>query len=110
MKKILISGIKDGSFYTDVLEKEGHIVTKVIMTQVRPLLLKYQPDLIILGTCVSSDNGVDIIKEVREYNQEINIIMIGQSDALKRELLNEGANDFLVKPVTSEQLLASVNK
>lgn len=110
MKKILISGIKETAPYIDILEKAGHIVTKVIMNPVTPLLLKYQPDLIILGTCVDSDNGTDIIKEVRDYNKEIKIIVIGNTDALKKELLHEGANEFLVKPVTSEQLLAAVNK
>ena len=110
MKKILISGIKDDALYVGVLEKEGHIVTKVIMNPVTPLLLKYQPDLIILGTCVNSDNGIDIIKEAKDYNKKIKIIVIGKTEQLKNELLHEGINEFLVKPVTSEQLLAAVNK
>lgn len=110
MKKILISGIRDDSFYVDVLEKEGHTVIRVVMTQVMPLLVKHQPDLIILGTCVDSDNGADIIKEVREYNKNIKIVVIGKTDALKKELLHEGASDFLVKPVTREQLLEAVGK
>lgn len=109
-KKILISGIKDAAPYIDILEKDGHIVTKVIMNPVTPLLLKYQPDLIILGTCVDSDNGTDIIKEVKDYNKEIKIVVIGKTEQLKAELLREGANEFLIKPVSSEQLLAAINK
>ena len=110
MKKILISGIKDETFYVGVLEKEGHIVTVVIMNPAMPLLKKYQPDLIILGTCVNSDNGVNIIKEAKDYNKETKIIVIGKTEALKEELLREGANVFLVKPVTSEQLLVALNE
>lgn len=109
MKKILISGIRDDSSYINVLKKEGHVVIRVLITQIIPFFLEHKPDLVILGTCVSSDNGIDIMKEIREYNKEIKIIIIGKTDALKKELLREGANDFLVKPVSREQLLAAVN-
>lgn len=108
--KILISGIKDEKFYVDVLEKKGHVVTKVIMNPATPLLEKHQPDAIILGTCVDSENGTDIIKEVRDYNKEIKIVVIGKTEALKEELMHEGANVFLIKPVTSEQLLAALKE
>ena len=108
--KILISGIKDEKFYIDTLRKKGHIITSVIMNQDISLLDKYQPEIIILGTCVNSDNGVDIIKDVKNYKQEIKIVVIGNTDALKEELLLEGADVFLVKPVSSEQLMTAVNK
>ena len=110
MKKILISGIKDDSFYIDVLGKKGYAVTRVIMNPAKPILEEHQPDLIILGTCVDSQNGVDIIKETKNYNKEIKIIVIGKTEILKEELLREGADVFLVKPVTEEQLLAVINK
>ncbi len=110
MRRILISGIKNETSYVDILEKEGFVVTKVIMDSATSLLEEYQPSLIIIGTCVDSENGIDIIKEVRDCNKEIKIIAIGKTDALKEELLREGADVFLVKPVTSEELLAAVNK
>jgi response regulator of citrate/malate metabolism len=110
MKKILISGIKDDSFYIDVLEKNGYVVARVIMNPAKPILEEHQPEAIILGTCVDSENGVDIIKETKNYNKEIKIIVIGKTEVLKVELMREGADVFLIKPVTSEQLLKAVEK
>lgn len=74
------------------------------MNPAKPILEEHQPEAIILGTCVDSENGNDIIKEeTKNYNKRNKIIVIGKTVKLKAELMREGADVFLIKPVTSDK-------
>ena len=68
-------------------------------------------DLIILDVMLPHMNGFDILRKLREESIESKIIMLTAKDTLDDKLngFNKGANDYLSKPFSLEELLARVN-
>lgn len=78
-------------------------------------LQKYRnldPDIIILDLHMPSIGGLEVIDFLRKDFQDQNVyilVVTGEtSSQLKNEALNKGANDYLMKPYNSEELLARV--
>ncbi|MCL6457639.1 MAG: response regulator transcription factor [Gorillibacterium sp.] len=66
-----------------------------------------QPDLIILDLGLPDMDGVDIIKKVRTWsNIPIIVVSARSEDRDKIEALDAGADDYLTKPFSVEELLA----
>lgn len=68
-------------------------------------------DLIILDVLLPSENGFEILKEIRKNNIQSKVIMLTAKSMLddKLEGFSLGANDYLTKPFHIEELLARVN-
>jgi len=70
------------------------------------------PDLIILDLMIPGIEGMEVLRRVREnvMLKEVPVIVITAIDDLKTKIkgLNIGADDYLVKPVKSLELLARV--
>jgi len=66
-------------------------------------------DLIILDLGLPDMDGVEIIKKVREWsNIPIIVVSARSEDQDKIDALDAGADDYLVKPFSVEELLARV--
>ena len=67
-------------------------------------------DLIILDIMLPGSSGVEVCKRVREKEIFTPIIMLTAKNTIsdKVEGLNEGANDYLTKPFSFEELLARI--
>lgn len=66
-----------------------------------------QPDLMILDLGLPDMDGVDIIKKVRTWSTIPIIVVSARSeDRDKIEALDAGADDYLTKPFSVEELLA----
>lgn len=67
-------------------------------------------DAIILDNILPKKNGVEICKDIRKAGVNTPILMLSvKSDtAIKVELLNAGADDYLIKPFSLEELLARI--
>lgn len=66
-----------------------------------------QPDIIILDLGLPDMDGVDIIKKVREWsNTPIIVVSARSEDRDKIEALDAGADDYLTKPFSVDELLA----
>lgn len=65
-------------------------------------------DIVILDYMLPKKNGIEVLKEVRSNNINTAIIMLTSKGELedKIEGLTEGADDYLVKPFESLELLA----
>lgn len=75
------------------------------------MLLAEKYDLLILDINLPFISGFDLCKMVREKNKEIPIIMLtalGEIDD-KMAAFDIGADDYLVKPFHSRELLARIN-
>jgi two-component system chemotaxis response regulator CheY len=75
------------------------------------LAFELQPDIITLDNILPDMIGTDILKVYKEEGLKSAVIMIsavGQESVIN-EGLALGAKAYIVKPFTSEQLLASVN-
>lgn len=66
-----------------------------------------QPDIMILDLGLPDMDGVDIIKKVRAWsNMPIIVVSARSEDSDKIDALDAGADDYLTKPFSVEELLA----
>ena len=65
--------------------------------------LYMNPFLIILDYGLPGINGLETIKEIKKYNQDIPIVILtGKNDMnIARDFFNEGAYDYVVKEKTA---------
>ena len=69
--------------------------------------LSYRPDVILLDLGLPDMDGVDIIKKVRSWsNMPIIVVSARSEDSDKVAALDAGADDFLTKPFSVDELLA----
>ncbi len=67
-------------------------------------VLKNDIDMIVIDYMMPNLNGIDFIKEYRNINKIVPIVMItaaGDDETIHKEAFSVGANDFLSKPVNS---------
>ncbi|HRK98429.1 MAG: response regulator transcription factor [Alphaproteobacteria bacterium] len=74
------------------------------------LSVSTEPNLVILDLDLPDMQGIDVINALREWS-EIPIIILSAraKDSDIVEALNRGANDYVIKPFSSEVLLARIN-
>ncbi len=73
-------------------------------------LQKEQPELVLLDNRLPDGYGVDFIGWIKTKYPEVKIIMISGVDAAAQDLaLEVGADRFLTKPFTKQQLFHSID-
>jgi two-component system chemotaxis response regulator CheY len=77
------------------------------------LAIELQPDIITLDNILPDMIGTDVLKVLKQEEEiESKVIMIsavGQQSVVD-EGMSQGASDYIVKPFTNEQLIASIDK
>jgi DNA-binding response OmpR family regulator len=70
-----------------------------------------EPDLIILDILMPDINGLRVCTKIRGFSNIPILVLsaIGEPEMIAKAL-DAGADDYLVKPITKNLLLASVNK
>lgn len=69
--------------------------------------LSYRPDVMLLDLGLPDMDGVDIIKKVRSWsNMPIIVVSARSEDSDKVAALDAGADDYLTKPFSVDELLA----
>lgn len=69
--------------------------------------LSYRPDVILLDLGLPDMDGVDIIKKIRSWsNMPIIVVSARSEDSDKVAALDAGADDYLTKPFSVDELLA----
>ena len=67
----------------------------------------HNPDVVFLDLGLPDMDGIDVIKRIRSWsNMPIIVISARSDDADKIEALDAGADDYLTKPFSVEELLA----
>ena len=67
----------------------------------------HNPDIILLDLGLPDMEGVDVIKKIRTWsNMPIIVISARSEDSDKIEALDNGADDYLTKPFSVDELLA----
>jgi two-component system KDP operon response regulator KdpE len=68
-----------------------------------------QPDLVISDLVMPEMNGLELTRAIRSLSQTpIIVLSVRDSDAMKVNALDEGADDYLTKPFSMPELLARV--
>lgn len=71
--------------------------------------VSYQPDIIILDLGLPDMEGVEIITKVRSWsNNPIIVVSARSEDKDKIKALDAGADDYLTKPFSIDELLARI--
>jgi len=69
---------------------------------------QYQPDLLLMDFHMPHYNGLEVTKVIRQMDEYLSIPIIylsGERDeSLQNKAINEGAEDFMLKPVNTEEL------
>lgn len=69
------------------------------------------PDIVILDYMMPIMDGIQVCKSIRQFsNVPILVLSALNSPEMAVGALNAGADDYLVKPLTTNMLLAQVNK
>ncbi|MEZ4620543.1 MAG: response regulator transcription factor [Caldilineaceae bacterium] len=69
-----------------------------------------RPDLLVLDWLMPDLDGIDVVTRLRAVSDEIPILMLTARDAVEHRVegLACGADDYLVKPFATEELLARI--
>lgn len=97
----LKSGLESEYFAVDIAE-DGEQGSYLAQTN--------EYDMIILDNNLPKKNGGEVCKEIRASGKTTPIIMLSAVSALgvKVDLLNKGADDYLTKPFSLDELLARI--
>ena len=69
----------------------------------------HNPDIVLLDLGLPDLDGVQVIRKIRSWsNMPIIVISARSEDADKIEALDAGADDYLIKPFSVEELLARI--
>ena len=116
MVKVMIAD--DSAFMRKVLKsilaKEGYdeIVESTNGQETVEMYRKEKPDLVLLDIIMEKKDGLTALKEMKKINPKSKIIMVtavGQ-DAMVKEAMDHGAQDFIVKPFKTEDVVNAIRK
>ena len=94
-----------------LLSSEGYAVTSAETGQSGLVRLEEEPyDLLLLDVSLPDRNGFDLLREIRQRDPELPIVLItafGSID-MARQAFKSGAQDYITKPWSNDELLAQV--
>ena len=112
MNKVQILVIEDdiavGNLITTTLEMENYQF-RLAKTAKQGIMnvLSYNPDIMLLDLGLPDMDGLDVIKKVRSWsNIPIIVVSSRSEDQDKVKALDLGADDYLTKPFSVDELLA----
>ena len=71
---------------------------------------EFKPDIVILDLMLPEMDGVEVARRIREKSESVGIIMLTALSETKDKVkgLRSGADDYVVKPFETEELLARI--
>lgn len=94
---------------TILTEKQFQVTTASRGEEGLALAAANEPDLIILDLGLPDMDGVEVCTRLREWTQiPVIILSVRDSEHQKVAALDHGADDYLTKPFSTEELLARV--
>ncbi|MBF0452587.1 MAG: sigma-54-dependent Fis family transcriptional regulator [Candidatus Magnetomorum sp.] len=113
--KILL--VDDSADTLEILERNldqagYHVQTSQTVENAIKKLIAEPFDLVITDLKMPKSSGLDLIKYVRENIDDMEIMMITGYPCISGavQAIKDGAEDYLVKPFTDEELLSAVHK
>lgn len=97
----------------EVLSDEGyHVVDTADSTLVRELIEREKPGLVLLDIWMPQIDGIELLKQIKSQNPEINVVMISGHGNIHTAVTATkfGAFDFIEKPLSLDGLLLTVQR
>jgi len=101
------------SFYQSIFEEAG-MESKAVKNPFNILedIIQFKPDLILLDIYMPEINGIEVASIIRQYKafENIPIVYLSTETNINKQLyaMNKGGDDFLMKPIKNDYLLAVV--
>ena len=98
-----------------ILRSAGHeVVTCLDGDQLEDKIVKERPDLVLLDIVMPKRNGFEALRGLRkdERTKETRVVVVSSKNQESDRVwgLRQGADEYLPKPFTPEQLLAVVRR
>lgn len=92
------------------LSVEGfEVQTAVSLSEASALVRHKPPDVLVLDLGLPDGDGVDLVREIRmRHSLPILIVSARHQEEQKIQLLDAGADDYLIKPFSVGELLARI--
>jgi len=94
-----------------LLSSEGYSVTSAENGEAGLARLEAEPyDLLLLDVSLPDRNGLDLLRDIRQRDRDLPIVLItayGSID-MARQAFKSGAQDYITKPWSNDELLAQV--
>jgi DNA-binding response OmpR family regulator len=102
LRSILKKRLKEDGFSVDDVEDGEEAMSFLTHTDY---------DVIILDIMMPKVNGLDVLKFIRNQKMETPVILLTAKDKISDKIqgLNEGADDYVVKPFAYEELKARIH-
>ncbi|HIJ77744.1 MAG: response regulator [Desulfobulbaceae bacterium] len=113
MKKILLVDDEDSIhlLYREELEEEGYEVHSALSGEEALGKLKIiSPDLVILDINMPGMNGIDALRQIKESNPNLPVILSSAYQEFKQDLSTWASDDYIVKSANLDELKAAVKK
>jgi len=117
MRKLKAIIVDDEEKALNLLEKllieteQVEILEKILdPLKVECLTTKHKPDVLFMDIQMPVIDGIKILENIREYNQDLSVVFITAYDKFGIEALKLKAFEYLIKPVDRKELKAVVVK
>ena len=113
MKKILLVDDEDSIhlIYREELEEEGYEVHSALSGEEALEKLKLiTPDLVILDINMPGMNGIDVLRQMKENNPELPVILCSAYPEFKQDFASWASDDYIVKSSNLDELKAAVKR
>lgn len=86
-----------------------HVVEAVTAKEGLTLVASHPPDLVLLDLGLPDESGHDVLRHLREwYTNPVIILSVQNTEEDIVKALDNGANDYLVKPFRTGELMARI--
>jgi DNA-binding response OmpR family regulator len=113
MKKILLVDDEESIhlLYREELEEEGYVVHSALSgEEALEKLSIINPDLVILDINMPGMNGIDVLRRMKEINQNLPVILSSAYQEFKQDLASWASDDYIVKSSNLDELKSAVRK
>jgi CheY-like chemotaxis protein len=66
-------------------------------------------DAALVDGKIAEDRGAMVVSRIKQLNEKIKILVVANNDNPRNIILEYGADDFVIKPVSGETLLSKIN-
>ncbi len=103
-----------GRVIKETLEKEGYLCVGLAEdgARLRALLEENIPDILFLDVHLAAENGLDILKEMKEEYSGMKVIMVSADNTEKtlQTAVSHGADGYVTKPFFPQHILFALDR